>query len=99
MHARVARFEGGDPERVRQMIEEINRRAQSGPPEGVPANSLMVLHDPDEGRVVFISTFETKEDLERGHATLNAMDPPTVPGAMGRRTAVELYEVPISIHA
>lgn len=98
MHARVATFEGGDPEQVKEMVEEIRRRAASGPPEGVPAVGLMLLHRPEEGKVLNVSLFETEEDLRQGDETLNAMDPP-VPGAMGRRTAVETYEVAVKIEA
>ena len=42
MHARVARFEGGDPAQVKEMVEEIKQRSESGPPEGVPAVGLLV---------------------------------------------------------
>jgi hypothetical protein len=98
MHARVATFEGGEPDQVRQIIEEIKKRAASGPPEGVPAVGLLVLHRADEGKVINISLFETEEDLRQGDETLNAMDPP-VPGAMGRRTAVEMYEVGVKLDA
>jgi hypothetical protein len=98
MHARVATFEGGDPDQVRQVIAEIKQRAGSGPPEGVPAVGLLLLHRADEGKVVNISLFETEEDLRQGDATLNSMDPP-VPGAMGRRTSVEMYEVGVKLDA
>jgi hypothetical protein len=98
MHARVATFEGGDPDQVRQVIAEIKQRAASGPPEGVPAVGLLLLHRADEGKVVNISLFETEEDLRQGDQTLNAMDPP-VPGAMGRRTSVEMYEVGVKLDA
>jgi hypothetical protein len=92
MHARVATFEGGDPAQVRQMVEQINDRSGSGPPEGVPAVGLLILHRPDEGKVLAITLFKTEEDLQQGHATLSSMDPPVV-GGMGQRASVELYEV------
>ena len=98
MHARVATFEGGDPEKVSEMVGEIKRRSESGPPEGVPAVGFLMLHQPDEGKVLSISLFETAEDLEQGDATLNSMDPP-VQGGMGRRGSVEKYEVGIKIDA
>jgi hypothetical protein len=98
MHARVATFEGGDPDQVRQVIAEIKQRAASGPPEGVPAAGLLLLHRADEGKVINISLFETEEDLRQGDETLNAMDPP-VPGAMGRRTSVEMYDVGVKLDA
>jgi hypothetical protein len=96
MHARVATFEGGDPQQVRQMVEEINQRSASGPPEGVPAVGLLVLHKPNEGKVLAISLFETEEKLKQGDATLSSMDPP-VPGGMGQRASVEMFEVGVKI--
>jgi hypothetical protein len=98
MHARVASFEGGDPDQVREMIKEIEQRSQSGPPEGVPAVGFLLLHRADEGKAVAISLFETEEDLKQGDATLNAMDPPA-PGALGERTSVETYEVGVKLDA
>jgi hypothetical protein len=92
MHARVATFEGGDPEQVRGMVEEINRQAASGPPEGVPAIGLLLLHRPSDAKVLAISLFQTEQDLQKGDATLSAMDPP-VQGGMGRRVSVEMFEV------
>ena|SRR5579859_830391 len=96
MHARVATFEGGDPEVTRQGIERINEQATSGPPEGVPAVGLLVLHNAGERKVLAVTLFETEEALKQGHATLSAMDPP-VPGSMGRRVSVEMYEVPVRL--
>ena len=55
-----------------------------------------MLHRPDEGKVLAISIFETEEDLQQGHATLNSMDP-AVPGGMGRRASVEMYEAGVKI--
>jgi hypothetical protein len=50
MHARVATFEGGDSDQVREAISEIRQRSQSGPPEGVPAVGFLMLHAADGGR-------------------------------------------------
>jgi len=91
MHARVATFEGGNPDDIRRMVEEINRRSEDGPPEGVPATSVLILHNSD-GNVLAITLFESEDDLRQGHETLNSMDPPE-PGGMGRRASVEFYEV------
>jgi hypothetical protein len=94
MHARVATFEGGDPDEVRKAVSEMQQRSESGPPEGVPAVGFLLLHKPD--KVIAVGLFETEEDLQQGDATLNSMDPP-VPGAMGQRTSVEMYEVGVKI--
>ena len=95
MHARVATFEGGDPNQVREMVEEIKRRSESGPPEGVPAVGFLLLHKED-GKVLAISLFETEDDLKKGDETLNSMTPP-VEGGMGQRGAVDVYEVGVKV--
>jgi len=65
MHARVATFQGGNPEEIRRMVEEINQRSESGPPEGVPATGLLILHN-SEGKAQAITLFESEEDLRQG---------------------------------
>jgi hypothetical protein len=96
MHARVATFEGGDPAKVRETIARINERSDEGPPEGVPSTGLLILNKPDDGKVLAIGLFETEEDLRKGDETLSAMDPP-VPGGMGNRVSVEMFEVPVKV--
>ena len=96
MYARVARWEGGEGDAIRRSAEEMAARADSGPPEGVPAKGFLLLIDPDGGRTLAIGLFETEEDLRKGDETLNAMDPPG--GAQtGRRTSVEKYEVGVDV--
>jgi hypothetical protein len=96
MHARVAMFEGGKPEQVREMVEQIAGVASTGPPPGVPATGFLVLHRPQDGKVLTIGLFETEDDLREGDATLSSMDPP-VPGGLGRRLSVEMYEVGVKM--
>ena len=93
MYARVARFEGGEAESIRQHARDIGSRAESGPPEGVPAKGFLLLVDPDSGRGLGISLFETEEDLRRGDEVLSSMSPPSE--GMGRRTSLETYEVAV----
>ena len=92
MYARVARFEGGEPEALRRVAKEVNDMAASeGPPPGVPAVGYLMLIDPESGRSLGIGLFETEEDLRKGDAALNDMSPsgPDV----GTRSTVEIYEV------
>ena len=92
MYARVAKWEGATADAVRTMAEQISSDAESGPPEGVPANGFTLLVDPDGGRTIAIALFETEEDLRKGDETLNSMSPPSSDD-MGKRTGVEMYEV------
>ena len=93
MKARVATWEGGAAAEVQASLDEIRSRSETGPPEGVPAVGLLVLQD--ESKVMFISLFETEDDLRQGDATLNSMTPPA---EMGTRS-VGFYDVPIKLDA
>jgi hypothetical protein len=95
MYARVARFEGAEADAMRRSAAEINSRAASGPPEGVPSTGFLMLIDPENGRGLGIGLFETEEDLRKGDAALNAMTPPN--DGMGKRTSVETYEVAVDV--
>jgi hypothetical protein len=95
MYARVARWEGGDGQALRQSAQDINAEAGSGPPEGVPAKGFMMLIDPESGRSLAIALFETEEDLRQGDQALNAMNPTS--DDVGQRTSVETYEVGVDV--
>jgi|tagenome__1003787_1003787.scaffolds.fasta_scaffold20947368_3 hypothetical protein len=95
MYARVARWEGGDAEAIRRSAQEIQSRAASGPPEGVPSVGFTLLVDPEGGRAIAIGMFETEDDLREGDRVLNEMSPPG--DGMGRRAAIEVYEVPLDV--
>jgi hypothetical protein len=97
MYARVARFEGGEADAIRQNAQEISSRAESGPPEGVPAKGFLLFVDPENGRGLGISLFETEEDLRKGDEVLNSMSPPSED--MGRRASVETYEVAVDVRS
>jgi hypothetical protein len=97
MYARVAKWEGADAEAMRTTAEQINADAGSGPPEGVPAKGFLLLIDPDAGRSIAISFYETEDDRRQGDETLNAMNPPG--DGMGSRGPVEMYEVAAELKA
>jgi hypothetical protein len=99
MLARVVRWEGADAETLESTADEIRRQAEAegGPPEGVPAKGLLLLHDKEGGRAMAISLFENEEDYREGHETLESMNPPG-PG-MGQRVGVDKYEVAVQLEA
>jgi hypothetical protein len=80
---------------MRSSADEINSQAAAGPPEGVPAKAFLMLIDPDGGKTLAISLFETEDDLRAGDAVLNEMSPPD--DGFGQRTAVETYEVAVDV--
>jgi hypothetical protein len=95
MYARVARWEGEDAAKMRDAAEQLKARAEEGPPEGVPAKGFTLLIDPEAGRTLAISLYETDEDRRKGDETLNAMTPMVDTG--GQRASVEMYEVAIDL--
>ena len=95
MYARVVKWEGGDRDAIREAVDEINSAAASGPPEGVPAKGFLLLIDPDNGRTLAVSLFETEDDYRQGDETLNQMHPPDE--GFGQRGPVEKYEVAVDV--
>lgn len=95
MYARVVRWEGAEAEAMKRTAEEIGSQADSGPPEGVPATGFLLLQDPEGGKVMAISFFETEDDYRQGHETLESMSPPG--DGLGNRVGVDKYEVALEI--
>jgi hypothetical protein len=87
-YVRVATFEA-DEAALEMMVADIN--SHDGPPEGVPAKSIMVGVDRAAGRVRVVVRFGSEDDLRTGSATMDAMNPPD--DASVRRISVEEYEI------
>ena len=85
---RVATFEA-DSDAVETIVKEIS--SEEGPPPGIPAKSIMVLADRENGRARIVVRFDSEENLRTGSATLDGMEPP--PEARMRRISVEKFEV------
>jgi hypothetical protein len=92
MYARIARFEGGDPDRFAATRDRIEADMASGNrPEGLEgAREVMLLIDREGGTGLGVVFFETEEDVRRGDEALNSMSPEE---GSGRRSSVEIYEV------
>jgi hypothetical protein len=86
--ARVVTFEGVSSERM----EELKSRIGEGPPEGLEASELIVLHDPAAEKSLAIVFFETEDSYVRGNEILDAMPTPDTPG---RRTSVTKFDVAV----
>ena len=91
-YARVVTFEGVSKERMEEMRGEMG----GGPPEGVPAKEIIVLHDAEAEKSVVIVFFDSEDDYRQGDAALNAMPAGDTPGS---RTSVAKYEVPVRMTA
>jgi hypothetical protein len=90
MYARVATFEGGDLERIRQMNQE--RRQQPGwMPGGV--KRVLVLNSQDSGKRHFITFFDSREELDAASQQFDQMGDEIPEEVRGRRTGLDVYEV------
>lgn len=94
VYARIATFEGADPDRLDGAIEENRRQieaALNSPPEGLAdVKEVWMLVDRETGRSIDITLFETEKGLREGDDALNAMSPADVEG---KRGSVGLFEV------
>lgn len=88
--ARVVAFENVTQERIDQLRGQI--AGSEGPPDGVPASELLLLHDPEGERSLAILFFANESDYARGDAALDAMPTDETPG---RRVSIARYEVAV----
>ena len=86
-HARVVEFEGVDQARIDELAQQIESES---PPAEIPATEMILLHDADGQSSLAIIFFDSEEDYEQGHATLDAMPAGDTPG---RRSSVRKYKV------
>jgi hypothetical protein len=91
MYARIAAFEGGDNDRLQQMNEERMRSGQMQPPDGM--KRAMVLADRDGNRRLFISFFDSREQIDAAQERFEQMGDEIPEDVRGRRTSVDVYEV------
>ena len=91
MFARIASFEGGDNERLRQMNEERMQSETMNTPEGM--RRAMVLNDDSSGKRLFITFFDTREAIDAAASRFEAMGDEIPEEIRGRRTSVDVYEV------
>ena len=88
--ARVVSFDGVSRDRIKEMEAEMS--GSEGPPEGLPAKEIIVLHDADAEKSLVVVFFDNEEDYRRGDETLSAMPAGDTPG---ERTGVAKYDVAI----
>lgn len=87
-YVRVVRFSGVDAERMETMLARI--RESDGPPPGVTATGLQVLHDAQQGTAVVLQSFATAEDMNEAARVFDAMDASETPGTRASVDACEL---------
>jgi hypothetical protein len=90
MYARIVRFTDATPESVANVIAQVE--ASDGPPPGINATGMKLLHDADQGTAVFMAFFDTAEDMHAADETFKDMDAGETPGT---RASIDLAEVAI----
>ena len=88
MYARVATFEGGDTERLRQLNEERMSSGTVNAPAGLKRAMLLA-----GSNRLFVSFFDSREELDAAAARFEEMGNEIPEEIRGRRTSVEVYEV------
>jgi hypothetical protein len=94
MYVRVVRFTDVTAERVEELLARIEEA--DGPPPGVPATGLNMLHDEAQGTAVVLQYFATEEDMKEGAAAFSAMDVSETPGT---RASVDMCEIKLERQA
>ena len=88
MFVRVVRFTDVDSGRLDDLLARIDE--SDGPPEGIPATGLQILHDRDQGTSVVLQFFDSAEDMAAAEAAFDAMDASETPG---NRVSVDRTEL------
>jgi hypothetical protein len=92
MHMRVVRFTDVDPQRVEQLMSEIDE--SGGPPEGIKTTGLQIVVDAEQRTAVVLQFFDSAEDMRDSEAAFDAMDPSQTPGT---RASIDRGEVKLDL--
>ena len=87
MHLRVVRFTDVDPDTI---DERLAKREESGPPEGIKAKAIKMMHDRDQGTAVVIQFFDSEQDMKDSEAVFDSMPAEETPGT---RASVDRGEI------
>ena len=91
MYARLATFEGGDTERLRQLTDERVSAGTMDTPAGM--KRALLLQDEASSKRLFIAFFDSREQIEAAKERFESMGDEIPEDVRGRRTSVEVYEV------
>lgn len=94
MFARVVRFTDVNPERIAEVVGQIE--GSDGPPPEVPATAIQMLVDEAQSTAVVTVFFQTEEDMRKGGEVLDQMDASETPGT---RASVDHCEVKVEMDA
>jgi hypothetical protein len=89
MYARIATFEGGDDQRLRQLNEERMQSGEMQAPDGMKHVTMLS----DGNRRLFIAYFDSREQLEAAEEQFDKMGDTIPEDVRGQRKSVDVYEV------
>ncbi len=93
-YVRVVRFTDVNAAQVEAVTTQINE--SDGPPPGVPATGLTMLHDEAQSTAIVLQHFATEEDMNTAARTFDAMDASETPGT---RVSVDMCELKLEREA
>lgn len=88
MYARVVRFTDVSPERIEQIVKQVEE--SDGPPPGIDSTGLELFVDEEQGTAVFVGYFEDEQKLRDAAQVFEQMDASDTPGT---RASVDQAEV------
>jgi hypothetical protein len=93
MWVRVATFEGGDTQKLDELMDERMSSREMPTPEGM--SSVLILDDKDAKKRKFLAFFEGRDALEAAEAGFDQMGDTIPEEIRGKRTSVHYYDVVI----
>jgi hypothetical protein len=93
MWVRVATFEGADPEKAGEIVNEQLASGEMTLPEGL--SSVLVLDDSDAKKRKFLAFFDSKDSITAAEPGFEQMGDSIPEEIRGERTSVHYYEVVI----
>jgi hypothetical protein len=88
MYARVVRFTDVTPDRVAQIVKQVEE--SEGPPPGVDSTGMQFFVDAAQETAIFVGYFESEEKLRAAEEIFENMDASDTPGT---RASVDRCEV------
>ena len=93
MWVRVATFEGGDTQKLDELMDERMSSGEMPTPGGM--SSVLILDDKDAKKRKFLAFFESRDALESAEAGFDQVGETIPEEIRGRRTSVHYYDVVI----
>jgi hypothetical protein len=91
MWVRVATFEGGDTEKLDELVNERMSSGEMKPPDGM--SSVLILDDKAAKKRKFLAFFDSRDALDAAEAGFDRQGDTIPEEIRGKRTSVHYYDV------